>query len=262
MKLRVPSSKPIILVLGGTSEAKSMALQLMGCRLPVIYSIAGKARIPELPCEIISGGFSKRGGLVKFIRHRSISAIADLTHPYAENISRVAAESARTAGILYWRYEREEWHPTEHDRWYLFSEWLDLVAALQHKRSVFFAVGQLVSTSASTLARYRQQGQYQLIRTAMGIGLDEQHLNEVHLTWVKAIGPFRKKDEIQLMEHHQTEVLVCKNSGGLSSFAKLEAARELGIPVYMLDRPKAVHATALFSDLTTMFQCITSTLLR
>jgi len=54
-----------------------------------------------------------------------------------------------------------------------------------------------------------------------------------------ARGPFAVVDEISLMRRHQIEVLVSKDSGGEATAAKLVAARELGIPVVMVDRPPA-----------------------
>ena len=48
-----------LLLLGGTHEAKSLARDLHQRGLPLVYSIAGLVRQPDLPCEVISGGFSR-----------------------------------------------------------------------------------------------------------------------------------------------------------------------------------------------------------
>lgn len=39
------------------------------------------------------------------------------------------------------------------------------------------------------------------------------------------------------MQAHQIACLVTKNSGGSATFPKLEAARALGCPVIMIERP-------------------------
>jgi precorrin-6A/cobalt-precorrin-6A reductase len=43
-------------------------------------------------------------------------------------------------------------------------------------------------------------------------------------------------------------VLVTKNSGGDAAFAKILAARQLGIPVVMVARPKEAAAAAALHD--------------
>ena len=50
-------------------------------------------------------------------------------------------------------------------------------------------------------------------------------------------GPFSAAADRALMAEHRIEVLVTKNSGGSAVAGKLEAARALGIPVVMVDRP-------------------------
>jgi precorrin-6A/cobalt-precorrin-6A reductase len=54
---------------------------------------------------------------------------------------------------------------------------------------------------------------------------------------VLARGPFTVEDERSLLKDHQIDTIVCKNSGGSATDAKLTAAQELGVQVIMLDRP-------------------------
>jgi precorrin-6A/cobalt-precorrin-6A reductase len=56
-----------------------------------------------------------------------------------------------------------------------------------------------------------------------------------HLSVLLDRGPFHFDDELRLLREHRIDVLVTKDSGG--STAKLDAAREHGIPVVMIDRP-------------------------
>jgi precorrin-6A/cobalt-precorrin-6A reductase len=51
-------------------------------------------------------------------------------------------------------------------------------------------------------------------------------------------GPFSLAQERQLLQDYQIDVLVSKNSGGKATYAKIIAARELQIPVVMVQRPE------------------------
>jgi precorrin-6A/cobalt-precorrin-6A reductase len=54
-------------------------------------------------------------------------------------------------------------------------------------------------------------------------------------------GPFTVAGELALLTEHHIDVLVSKDSGGTT--AKLDAARELELPVVLVDRPPLPSAT-------------------
>jgi len=56
---------------------------------------------------------------------------------------------------------------------------------------------------------------------------------------ILARGPFTVEDEVALLRRHQIDLLVAKNAGGSATEAKLGAARRLGLPVVMVQRPPA-----------------------
>ena len=66
---------------------------------------------------------------------------------------------------------------------------------------------------------------------------------------IEAIGPFDIDAEISLLQEHGIEVIVSKNSGGEATFAKLQAARAMGLPVVMLARPDLPGCDEEFEDL-------------
>ena len=50
-------------------------------------------------------------------------------------------------------------------------------------------------------------------------------------------GPFTVEAEVRLMRAHGIDCVVSKNAGGEGAQAKLIAARQLGLPVVMIERP-------------------------
>ncbi len=60
-----------------------------------------------------------------------------------------------------------------------------------------------------------------------------------------ARGPYGREAEWELMRRFGIDVLVTKNSGGPLTAGKLDAARDLGIPVIMISRPDGAPAVSV-----------------
>lgn len=241
-----------LLLLGGTADARRMTKALAemstatGIKLKIIYSIAGLVRMPDVSCEVISGGFTQFGGLETYLRQQQIDAILDVTHPFAATMSSTALKVACEVGIPCWRFHRPAWQQQTGDRWQLFNDWQTLIPALAEKHSVLLTAGQLSQSSMDQLvvqALCVPGGQRLILRTAAPskVPLPDG------VQWIKAIGPFKQADEHALLEQYAVDALVTKNSGGAATEAKLHAARELGVDVYMLQRPELPPADRQFS---------------
>lgn len=233
-----------ILLLGGTGNALKLAQELINHGYPITYSIAGLVRQPRLPCKIITGGFTQYGGMTDFAHTHHINLIIDATHPYAAQISQNAATTARECGIPCWRLQRPAWEPQAGDCWQFFSNWRTLADHLLPYRCIFLSHGRLSQQQLNALSGIRAPNQQFTIRTAVPITLD---LPE----WVQpleAIGPFRFEGELELLQRLGIDSVVSKNSGGAATYGKIQAARELGIPVLMLQRPDSVPVAREFAN--------------
>lgn len=232
-----------VLILGGTADGRKLAQTLHKQQIKVIYSVAGLVRRPDVACDIISGGFTQYGGLSAFIEAHAVGAILDVTHPYANKMSDTAVSSAKACGIPCWRFHRESWEKQAGDKWTYFQDWSAMLSALTAKKSLFLTAGQLPQRVVEHFMTHTNSEQKQLLRTAV---LPSTAL-PASCTWMKAIGPFDYDDEYTLMQSHRIDVLVSKDSGGESTFAKLVAARQLAIPVYMLERPSLAAVDVEFT---------------
>ena len=238
-----------ILILGGTSEAKMLAKKLIDIHnVAITYSIAGLVRKPELNCEIISGGFSQLGGLTKYLQYKKIDLIVDVTHPFAAKMSLQALRSAQKINIPCYSFVRPEWLAQTGDNWSVIADEDQLLNELAlaintGSQNVFYTNGQIdrkLAVELDAIAELNEAfgpARY-IVRSAKETELP------MYAHWIQAIGPFNIDDEIALLKKYEIDLIVCKNSGGQATKAKLEAARELGIRVLMLQRPMLENDTA------------------
>lgn len=236
--------RPHVLVLGGAGDARAlinaMAIQAMPVR--VTLSLAGRTRDPgaqydmDIDVAVRTGGYGGAGGLAAFIRKQAVVAMINATHPFAAQMANNAAEAARLTGIPLLRLQRSAWLPVTGDHWIDVADMREAVAAIgAAPRRVFLAIGrqQLAPFMAA------QQHHY-LVRT---IDPPDPAISLSNAIYVAARGPFSLNDELGQLREHQIELLVAKNSGGAATYAKIEAARALGLPVVMVGRPAAPAVT-------------------
>jgi precorrin-6A/cobalt-precorrin-6A reductase len=134
---------------------------------------------------------------------------------------------------------RPRWRAKAGDRWQSVPNTEAAAIALgDTSRRVFLGLGR---QELSAFAR-AQQHHY----IARVIEPPEASPLPRHLTLLQARGPFDRAAEIKLLTDEKIDVVVSKNSGGSATYAKIEAARALGLPVIMIARPNkpAGHAVA------------------
>jgi len=234
-----------VLVLGGINEAMTLAKDLHRCDVRLIYSIAGLVRQPDLDCTVISGGFSKIGGLEGYLQTEEITLVLDVTHPYASKMSEQAVAACAAEGIPCWRYLRPAWQQQEGDNWHEFDTWERLSHALVDHEAVFFTAGRLDQNFVDELYEWtRDTVQKQWVRSAN----KPNFKIPPSMIWIEDIGPYQLEGEQSLMDKYKIDAVISKNSGGDHTIAKLEAARERGIPVYMLQRPELPEVDREFDN--------------
>lgn len=219
------------LILGGTREAREIAALLQQDNWHVTSSLAGRVKQPALPVgEVRIGGFGGPAGLVNWLVKEKVEVVIDATHPFAERISVSAAEATRATGVPLIALHRPAWEPEERDHWTMvrdMDEAARVVARTYHH--IFLTVGrqQLAAFAKDPHNLY-------VIRC---VDPPEVDLPKRHRL-IFSRGPFTIDNEKQLMRDNQIDCLVTKNSGGELTRAKLYAARDLGIPVVMVQRPQ------------------------
>ena len=218
-----------ILLLGGTTEASALATALATRGERAILSYAGRTEAPRaqaIPTRV--GGFGGVEGLAEYLTREGVTHLVDATHPFAARISANAIAAAERAGVKLLALTRPEWVDGPGDRWTRVADTVEAVAALgTDPARIFLALGR------QTIGDFAKAPQhFYLLRF---VDAAEPTLPCHHL--VVERGPFTLAGELALLREHRIEVIVAKNAGGSGARAKLDAARELGLPVVMIDRP-------------------------
>ncbi len=221
-----------ILILGGTSEASALASAVAKRGLPAIFSYAGRVNTPKpqpLPTRI--GGFGGVSGLTAFVAQERITHIVDATHPFAAQMSsNVLVAAEQQCGVKVVALTRAAWQPVIGDQWQSVASIDEAVIALAGPpQRVLLAIGRM------HLAAFSAQPQHHYV-----LRLIDRPTSPLPLADVSTVidrGPFTLEGDLALLETQRIQRIVCKNAGGEGAASKLTAARTLGLPIVMIERP-------------------------
>jgi precorrin-6A/cobalt-precorrin-6A reductase len=221
-----------VLILGGTADANRLVAEVArDKRLDPVLSYAGRTEHPTPPpIAWRVGGFGGIAGLVDYLREQNIARVIDATHPFAAQISANAIAACAAADVPLLALERAPWRQVPGDRW---TEIDDIAAAPEalgtSPRRVFLGIGR------QHLGVFAAHPQHHYLVRLVDPPRAPLPISDAEL--VVARGPFGLAGDRAMLVEHRIETVVARNAGGEAAYAKIEAARELGLPVVMVRRP-------------------------
>ena len=220
-----------VLVLGGTTEASALCRALAEAKIPATLSYMGRVERPKpQPIPVRIGGFGGVTGLIQYLHDHHITHLVDATHPFAAQMSTNAIAAATETGVPLLALTRPAWQPGPGDCWQRVPDMAAAVAALAGPaQNIMLAIGRM------HLPEFAAQPQHHYLLRLVDAPADTPPLP--HHTTVIDRGPFDVNADRALMQTHKIDRVVSKNAGGTGSISKLQAARDLNLPVLMIDRP-------------------------
>ena len=233
----------MILLLGGTAEARELAVLLQAEGVRFVSSLAGRVAQPRLPVGAVQiGGFGGVPGLRAYLAEQRVQAVIDATHPFAEGMSRNAAAACAADDIPLLRLERPGWASAPAaDTWH----WVDdhgaagTTAAALGERP-FLTVGrQALGQFIAPLERHH----------AVARVVDSPNVI-LPASWslILSRGPYSVESEREVFDEHNVDVLVTKDSGGSYTWAKMQVAAERGTPVVIVRRGEVLGNVPTVTD--------------
>ncbi|WP_342043468.1 precorrin-6A reductase [Bacillus sp. OTU2372] len=244
----------MIFVLAGTSDARALALEIKKKGFDLLASVVTENAAVELresgiPVQV---GRLTDEDMVGLIDTKGILAVVDASHPFAEEASKNAIKAAQSAGIPYIRYERES-QTFQYDNMTVVESYEEAAELALAKKGVV-----MLTTGSKTLQIFTEKllgnPDIRLIARMLPrvdnmekceqLGLPQKNIVAIQ-------GPFSKEFDKALYKQYGVTLMVTKESGKVGSVdEKVEAAKELGIEVILIGRPKLNYGTvyAHFTD--------------
>ena len=219
-----------LLLLAGTGDARRIAEGLVDRGVAATASLAGATRnAASLPLPTRSGGFGGAAGFRAYLAEAGITAVLDATHPFAHRMSDRTAAICGDLGLPYLYYLRPAWVPGPGDRWTEIDREEEAAAHVTKGQTVFLGTGR------QTLERFANLEGCRVICRQIDPPTGPFPFEGGE--FLVGRPPFPVAQEKALFQRLGVDWLVVKNAGGALSVSKLEAARDLGLPVLMIRRP-------------------------
>ncbi len=229
------------LILGGTSEAEALARKLAAQGKHFYLSVATEYGaelfepwVPE--GHLLCTRFTKEG-LRDFVRTKGIRRLIDCTHPYAQEITRLAQEVAREEGLEYVSLVRQDTSlPLKGEKILQVGDLCEAAKKIKALglRRILFTTGSkdlsFVPLLTDREVFVRVLPYEESIKACLAAGLPRHRILALQ-------GPFSKEFNLALIREYKLEALVTKASGKAGGFPeKLSACREANIWAIVLKK--------------------------
>lgn len=232
-----------ILVMAGAREAHGIVARLRERGREVIASLPEPERtFDPLPVPTRVGGFPHQMALNAWMAEQNVVSVIDASHAFDADLSRMVAITCNAHDLRYLRVLRPPWRASRLDTWNSYR------TVKRAAEDVPPGVRVFSNTGRATLGEFKNfRGTVLFLRQTQPQA-DPPPFDFV--TYVEGTPPFSQGDEEMLFRELRISRLICRNVGGSASMSKLLAARRLGLPVAMIERPAPPPASAVVETVT------------
>ena len=236
-----------VLLFSGTEEGRSLAQWLTDNKVDVLVKVATEygAALNNSNVNVSIGSCGGVDGISDLIRKDGIDIVIDATHPYASNITQHASEACSKTGAEYIRVLRNE---SSYSGVTIVDSVKAAVDYLSNKEGRIFATtGSKEAAEYTRIPDFKERVTIRILSVKQSVDQCIE-LGFAGKNLICAQGPFSKEMDIAMFRQSGAKYLVTKDSGNAGGFdEKYQAAKELGMEVVLISRPKDVDGLE-FSD--------------
>ena len=206
------------------------------------------------PLVSLHRGRMDRQQMEEFLRNEGYEIVVDATHPYAQVVTENIQDAVKTQSSIYLRLERKIDGITEADgivtNVQYFENNADCAKALENTEGNI-----LLTTGSKELSTYCASGRLHdrlYVRILPGRESLELCMEQgIKGRQILALqGPFSTEMNAAILKQYDIRHMVTKNSGRTGGYQeKLEAAKILGIPVYVIQPARKAVDTYSFAEI-------------
>lgn len=229
-----------ILIFAGTTEGRKLSECLSKADILHTVCVAteyGEIVLTENACAHVHRGRMDVEEMSAFISDGQFSAVVDATHPYAQVVTENIRDAMKGMDIPYIRLKRETDDSYDYDKIRSFECNEDCAEALlQINGNILLTTG---SKELSVYCGYESLKDRLYVRVLPGLEslslCNENGIMGKHILALQ--GPFTVDMNEAMLRQYDISCLVTKKSGRAGGYIeKLEAAKRLDIPVYVVER--------------------------
>lgn len=229
-----------ILIFAGTTEGRKLSECLSKADILHTVCVAteyGEIVLTENACAHVHRGRMDVEEMSTFISDGQFSAVVDATHPYAQVVTENIRNAMKGMDIPYIRLKRETDDSYDYDKIRSFECNEDCAEALlQINGNILLTTG---SKELSVYCGYESLKDRLYVRVLPGLEslslCNENGIMGKHILALQ--GPFTVDMNEAMLRQYDISCLVTKKSGRAGGYIeKLEAAKRLDIPVYVVER--------------------------
>ena len=238
--------KPVIWLIGGTSEGRRLIKEMAGLPVQLFVSVAteyGAALIEPQDNTKIMAERMDLAAMEAFLAEHRPSYVIDATHPYATIVTATVQKACEAQKCRYLRLVRPQGEAGDYITVHDFGEAVELLN--QVEGNIFLTTGSKNLPDFTGVKDYAERIALRILpmesslKSALELGYKPAHI-------ICMQGSFAKDLNVAMLKKFGSKFMVTKDSGKAGGFEeKVEAAAEAGAKLIVIGRAGAEVGSGL-----------------